>query len=174
MKALTLTQPWAQFMALGEKEFETRSWYTDYRGPLAIHAAKSWPKADQEWTMEGEWSTMIRERHGLDAFTDFARGSVIAIVDLVGVYPTENADMLSNPEVANKPYERIGGPGRVIVSHKEEALGNYAPGRWVWVTSNVMPLLPAAAEPARGHLGLWDWTPNGPTILDVWEAWIAR
>ncbi len=45
MKALTLTQPWATLVAIGAKCIETRSWRTSYRGPLAIHAAKGFPKA---------------------------------------------------------------------------------------------------------------------------------
>jgi hypothetical protein len=43
MKTLTLTQPWATLVSLGAKTFETRSWKTDYSGPLAIHAAKGFP-----------------------------------------------------------------------------------------------------------------------------------
>jgi hypothetical protein len=41
--ALFLTEPWASLVALGEKRTETRSRHTPYRGPLAIHAAKSLP-----------------------------------------------------------------------------------------------------------------------------------
>ncbi len=41
MKAITLWQPWATLVAIGAKRFETRSWSTHYRGPLAIHAAKT-------------------------------------------------------------------------------------------------------------------------------------
>lgn len=40
MKALSLYQPYAQFMAYGYKGIETRPWETSYRGPLAIAAAK--------------------------------------------------------------------------------------------------------------------------------------
>jgi hypothetical protein len=40
MKAITLWQPWASLIPLGLKRYETRSWGTDYRGPLLIHAAK--------------------------------------------------------------------------------------------------------------------------------------
>jgi len=40
MKALTLTQPWATLIACGAKRIETRSWATDFRGRIAIHAAK--------------------------------------------------------------------------------------------------------------------------------------
>jgi len=32
MKALSLTQPWATAMAIGIKEWETRSWPTSLRG----------------------------------------------------------------------------------------------------------------------------------------------
>lgn len=38
MRGLTLHQPWATLIARGAKHYETRSWSTRYRGPLAIHA----------------------------------------------------------------------------------------------------------------------------------------
>ena len=40
LKALTLIQPFAQLCADGRKQIETRSWKTNYRGPLIIHAGK--------------------------------------------------------------------------------------------------------------------------------------
>lgn len=40
LTAITLHQPWASLIAAGLKQYETRSWYTDYRGLIAIHAAK--------------------------------------------------------------------------------------------------------------------------------------
>ena len=43
MKVLTLHQPWASFSAIGVKTIETRSWETSYRGPLALHAAITFP-----------------------------------------------------------------------------------------------------------------------------------
>lgn len=42
IKALTVWQPWASLIAHGVKVFETRSWATKWRGPLAIHAAGRW------------------------------------------------------------------------------------------------------------------------------------
>ena len=42
-KAITIRQPWAGLIAVGEKIYETRSWPTKYRGPIAIHAGKSSP-----------------------------------------------------------------------------------------------------------------------------------
>ena len=38
MKILTLKQPWASLIAAGHKKYEFRSWKTNYRGLLLIHA----------------------------------------------------------------------------------------------------------------------------------------
>ena len=51
MKVLTLTQPWATAIALGIKKVETRSWFTNYRGPLYIHAAKGFPLYARQFAM---------------------------------------------------------------------------------------------------------------------------
>ena len=40
MKALSIKQPWANMIAAGEKSIETRTWATDYRGPLLIVSSK--------------------------------------------------------------------------------------------------------------------------------------
>src|SRR5262245_30199672 len=40
MKALSVKQPWANMIASGEKTIETRTWPTDYRGPLLIVSSK--------------------------------------------------------------------------------------------------------------------------------------
>lgn len=40
MKAISLRQPWAGLIAAGIKTIETRTWSTNYRGELLIHAAK--------------------------------------------------------------------------------------------------------------------------------------
>jgi hypothetical protein len=41
MKALTVLQPYAELIADGEKTVENRSWPTNHRGLLLIHAGKS-------------------------------------------------------------------------------------------------------------------------------------
>jgi activating signal cointegrator 1 len=60
MKAITIIQPWATLIALGEKKFETRSWATKHRGPLAIHAGK---KIDKEVCQHEEIRAALA-RHG--------------------------------------------------------------------------------------------------------------
>ena len=41
MKALTIKQPFATLIAKGDKHYEFRSWKTNYRGEILIHAGKS-------------------------------------------------------------------------------------------------------------------------------------
>ena len=38
MKVITLKQPWATLVAEGIKKYEFRSWKTNYRGKILIHA----------------------------------------------------------------------------------------------------------------------------------------
>ena len=40
MKALTIKQPWATLIMQKDKRFEFRSWKTNYRGDVLIHAGK--------------------------------------------------------------------------------------------------------------------------------------
>jgi hypothetical protein len=69
MKALSVTQPWAQLIADGRKRIETRSWHSAYRGPLAIHASATKIDAD------------IARGFGYDP-PAIVRGAVIAIAEL--------------------------------------------------------------------------------------------
>lgn len=41
MKALSIQQPWAWLIAAGVKSVENRTWRTNYRGPVMIHAGKT-------------------------------------------------------------------------------------------------------------------------------------
>ena len=41
MKALSIRQPWAWLIIHGYKDVENRSWSTDYRGPVLVHAGKT-------------------------------------------------------------------------------------------------------------------------------------
>ena len=68
MKALTICQPYAHLIAIGEKRVENRTWPTRYRGPIAIHAGKS-----REW--------LCGETPG----PDMVFGAVVAVATLADV-----------------------------------------------------------------------------------------
>ena len=84
MKALTIIQPWATLIASGHKMNETRSWKTNYRGEVLIHAGKN-PK---DYT-SGCYIDDPDGRHFQEAgitpnnFEDLPRGSIIGKATLV-------------------------------------------------------------------------------------------
>ena len=49
MKCISIKQPWAWLIANGYKPIENRSWVTKHRGPLLLHAGKSFDKSGYEW-----------------------------------------------------------------------------------------------------------------------------
>ena len=78
VKALTMTQPWASLVAIGENTIETRSWSTRYRGPLAIHAAKGFP-ADARALCQRQSYRAVLVRHGYASADDLPLGCVLAV-----------------------------------------------------------------------------------------------
>lgn len=134
MKALTLTQPWASLVASGAKRVETRSWRTGYRGPLAIHAAKTFPAdARALCHVEPFRSRLIAALldEGMVMAEALPLGQIVGITWVEDCVPTVEAD----------------------VGDEERAFGNFAEGRWAWKLRE-----PEAFTPIkyRGALGLWD------------------
>ncbi len=48
MKVITIKEPYATLIKEGMKEYEFRTWKTNYRGNILIHAAKSFDKENIE------------------------------------------------------------------------------------------------------------------------------
>ncbi|MBN3832903.1 ASCH domain-containing protein [Burkholderia sp. Ac-20344] len=46
MKALSIRQPWAWLIVNGHKDIENRTWPTNFRGRVLIHAGVNYPKRD--------------------------------------------------------------------------------------------------------------------------------
>lgn len=140
MKALTLTQPWATLVAVGAKRIETRSWNTNYRGRLAIHAAKGFPKWAREFSLEPICYDHVRGSKQ----AGYPTGAVIAICRLANVLPVEVVDNANN----------VFGVSLEPLSEQERAFGDYSPGRFAWLLEDVCEFQPIAA---KGALGLWEW-----------------
>ena len=78
-RALTLHAPWAWAIVNGVKLVENREWATNHRGPIFIHAGRSF-----------ESDLVAREqfaRWGAKPPPEFARGMIIGAVDIVDVLP---------------------------------------------------------------------------------------
>lgn len=81
MRILTLRQPWATLVAIGEKTVENRRWSTSYRGPLAIHAGEAWDPAATGDPLVEEALT----EHGLTR-ADLPHGVVVALAELTDAH----------------------------------------------------------------------------------------
>ncbi len=155
MKAITLTQPWAALVAHDLKRYETRGWSTPYRGPLAIHAGKGFPRDCKELCVGNPpFSTVLHAAGYANLRALMAEcGHVIAVAELVDVTRVQGTvpDMswLGFPEWP-KPAEH------------EASFGDYTAGRFAWALTNVRRLSTPIA--AKGMLGLW------PLPDDVQEA----
>src|SRR5437667_12038679 len=89
MKALSLTQAWATAVALGVKEYETRSWQTAYRGELCIHASKSFPVLAREFYIE-------QRSNKLPHVQNLPLGVIVAVAELTSCRQTET--LIEEPE----------------------------------------------------------------------------
>ncbi|CAD5985011.1 hypothetical protein PCC9214_05367 [Planktothrix tepida] len=88
MYALTLQQPFATFVALGIKEFETRNWYTHYRGPLLIHAGVT-PVKRQGKILIKQLSEKFRPIGNLLLpITEYPIAAIVCKCELVDCIPT--------------------------------------------------------------------------------------
>lgn len=82
--ALSIRQPWAQLIVSGIKDLEYRSWTTDYRGPIFIHAASAVNDDAEDIALE---TLDISRTH----FRALPRGAYIGMVMLDSVKRTPNA-----------------------------------------------------------------------------------
>ena len=150
MKAVTLTQPHATLVAIGAKGWETRGWKTNYRGPLAIHAAKGFPKDARQLCWEKPFFGELQQL-GLHEL-NLPLGAVIAVVNLTDC---------KRIAVAGNAWEDYLNP--LTLSLEELAFGDYNTGRYAWKLENVQRF--NVPQPAKGALGLWEWT-EGDTYTE--------
>ncbi len=132
MKIISLWEPWASFVARGYKKWETRHWPTSYRGPLAIHAAKTKEAIDEAGLKLVE-AGIKKSMFDPDPFPmgdgDWPFGCIVAVCTLADCKWTNDV----------KP------------SVQEKALGNYTHGRFAWILEDVRRVKPL---PHRGMQGM--------------------
>ena len=82
--ALSIRQPWASLILHGGKDIENRTWWTDVRGRILIHAAKGMTKTDYELAMDCasrvDHSRISRLIAAGFSFNDLPRGGIIGSV----------------------------------------------------------------------------------------------
>lgn len=122
---ITLRQPWAHLVAHHRKLIENRSWSTDYRGPLCIHAGTNMTTREylevRNWVLQQELVTA----EAFPARETLIFGAIIAVTKLLDVRRTPvTKDLL--------PWEM--------------------PGGYSWLLAPVRSVIPF---PCLGTQGLW-------------------
>jgi hypothetical protein len=128
-KILTLREPFASLIKEGIKHVETRSWKTNYRGEIYIHAGKA--KVDLKDERINALINLLTDK-------EMKYGYIILKANLVDcVYMT--------PEYIRE----------IEKNNKEYMSGRYSEGRYGWVLENIeiieKPVL------VNGQLGIWNY-----------------
>ncbi|KHD86918.1 ASCH domain-containing protein [Heyndrickxia ginsengihumi] len=140
MKVISIRQPWVTLIALGEKEYETRSWQVKYRGILGIHASKN---IDHKAFRDNAVSTILA-KYGIKKAEELPTGVILAVCKLKACLKVE----YQNDDHAILQTNHL-------ITGKEFAFGDFSVGRYVWQLANVQQL-PEMIE-AKGKLGLWEY-----------------
>ena len=128
MKALSIHQPWAWAILHAGKNVENRSWRTNHRGPLLIHAARSRASYDRQD------AALWPRRYGVElpAWEALTIGAIIGVVDVVDCVPV--------------------GPGGTLGLRGESAWA--LEGYFGWVLANPRPFAKAISR--RGAQTLFE------------------
>jgi len=139
MKSITIHEPFASAIAFGYKKYETRSRKTNYRGPLAIHASKTFNSDRFTETSLVPWNEhfvlpLSRRYSGLGE-ADFSKGVIIAIVELVDCIEMDS-DLID------------------AQSDLERSLGDWELGNYAYRLENIQTL--KTPYKINGKQGLWN------------------
>ena len=128
MKVLSLTEPYATIIKEGKKIIETRSWKTNYRGKLYIHASST--KIPKKY----------RENKDLMNLVD--------INNLNYGYIVCSCELIDCVKMTDEFIEKV------KLNNEEYISGIYARDRYAWILKNI-EILDKPIK-AKGHLGIWN------------------
>jgi hypothetical protein len=106
MKVLSIRQPWAWLIINGYKDIENRSWCLHYRGPLLIHAGKTWDDGydprHPEWFQEDIDEMVDSAPAGyyspiLPPPERFQRGGIVGQVEVVDCVTMHGSPWFNGP-----------------------------------------------------------------------------
>lgn len=121
MKALTICQPYAHLIVIGEKRVENREWPTRHRGRIAIHAGKS-----RSWLTPG--NVELHAGRG-DPMVFGAVVGTAELVDCLHIDAIEAGDCAAYPWLPEHPH---------------------ASGTWCWILDRVERINPIPCSGAQG------------------------
>lgn len=150
MKVLSLTEPYATLIKEKKKQIETRSWKTDYRGEIYIHASLT--KIPKEWKNND------------------------SLMALVNNMPLHFGYILCKCNLTNCVYMTKDYIEKIKMTNRQELIcGIYKEGRYAWILEDIEPI----REPikAKGSLGIWNYY-NVFEVMHLMEdikyGWVSK
>lgn len=129
MKVLSLTEPYATLIKIGVKTVETRSWKTNYRGELYIHASST--KISKEYRDNLELMNLVSKE-------EFSYGNIIVKCHLTDCIKMDDEYIKKMKKEDKNNY----------------ITGIYEKGRYAWILEDIQVL--SSPIKAKGHLGIWN------------------
>lgn len=120
-KTLSIQQPYALLAAMGIKDIENRTWKTDYRGRIYIHACSCKSAKNIKYALTPEQKEIVNRNLLIYAFLEdkeLMYSSIIGHVDLVDIVEDSSSVwavkdhyhwILKNPVLFESPYINIKG-----------------------------------------------------------------
>ncbi|MBO5375884.1 MAG: ASCH domain-containing protein [Bacilli bacterium] len=128
MKVISIKEPFATLIMNGDKKIETRSWKTNYRGELFIHAS------------------------GKNLAKEFLNNDYV--VNLIDGLEMNYGNIICRGNLVDCIYMDETFLNAIKEEEKEYNLGLYEIGRYAWIFEDVEPICPI---PAKGQLNIWNY-----------------
>lgn len=138
-RVLSVMQPWASLLVAGGKRIETRSWSTNHRGRLWVHASGRISRPVRDAVAACPYLRRAIAAAGFASLAELPLGAILGSVEVVDSLPIEAGFL------ARRPWSQI--------ESEEFRLGDYGPGRYGWFCRR--PITLPAPVPATGRLGIW-------------------
>ncbi|MFN8854027.1 MAG: ASCH domain-containing protein [Planctomycetaceae bacterium] len=126
LTVLSVRQPWASLLLSGEDWCENRSWDSNHRGPLWIHAST---KIDEDEC----------ERYGIDP-KSLETGAILGVVNVADVVTIDDLPERVLDLVQTHDLDSDVGPEFIV-------------GEYCWIVTNPQTLV--RPIPVKGKLNLW-------------------
>lgn len=128
MHVISIKEPYASLIMHKHKMIETRSWKTNYRGELYIHASKQ----------------MVAPKLLNDE-----------VKNLMNVITLNHGYIICKANLVDCVYMDKDFIKKIKKNKKEYACGYYEVGRYAWILKDIEPILPITA---KGKLNIWHYT----------------
>lgn len=139
MKAITVKQPWASLIVMGIKPIENRTWKTNFRGRVLIHAGKGKQYSiHQLLSIDQKRAFEKAVGYEYDFNKMFPKGAIIGSVEIVDCIQ-DSASMWAENIAINKYID-----GELVDTKF----------MWHWVLAN--PIIFPVPIPAKGKLSFWE------------------